>query len=177
MGKRSEGFVRRERDYYSTPEAAVLPLLPHLDPGTLFMEPCAGDGRLVRHLEKHGHVCVDAFDIEPQHADVEQDDALEAVFVPERGQPVPDAMITNPPWSRDFLHPFISHWRVQMPTWVLCDADWAHTVQAAPFMPFCRKIVSIGRVKWIEGSKMTGKDNCCWYLFDDTPGETMFFGR
>ncbi len=24
----------------------------------------------------------------------------------------------------------------------------------------------IGRVKWIEGSKHTGKDNTCWYLFD-----------
>lgn len=176
MGKRSQ-FERVERDYYPTPAAAVLPLLPHLEPRTHFIEPCAGDGRLMRHLEHHGHVCVDAFDIEPQHKDIDQDDALEAIFVPERGQPIPDAVITNPPWRRDFLHPFIHHWRVQMPTWVLCDADWAHTVQAAPFLPFCRKIVSIGRVKWIEDSKMTGKDNAVWMLLDDTPGPTLFFGR
>jgi hypothetical protein len=177
MGKRSDGFARVERDYYPTPEAAVLPLLPHLEPGTHFIEPCAGDGRLIRHLEKYGHVCVDAFDIEPLDPRVDWDDALEAVFVAEKGEPVPDVVLTNPPWRRDFLHPFITHWRAQMPTWVLCDADWCHTVQSAPFMPYCRKIVSVGRVKWIEGSKMTGKDNAAWHLFEDVPGPTFFFGR
>jgi hypothetical protein len=38
--------------------------------------------------------------------------------------------------------------------------------------------VSVGRVKWIPDSKMTGKDNCCWYLFDqadDAPAQ--FIGR
>lgn len=176
MGKRSQ-FARNERDYYPTPEAAVLPLLPHLKPGTRFIEPCAGDGRLVRHLEKRGHVCLDAFDIAPQHPDVRTGDALEAVHVRKRGQVTPDCVVTNPPWRRDFLHPFIDHWRVQMPTWVLCDADWCHTKQSAPLMPYCRKIVSVGRVKWIEGSKMTGKDNCCWYLFDAELSETRFYGR
>ena len=37
--------------------------------------------------------------------------------------------------------------------------DWSATRQAAPFMPHCSDIVTIGRVKWIEGSKHTGKDN------------------
>jgi hypothetical protein len=171
MGKRSD-FTRIERDYYPTPEAAVLPLLPHLDYGTMFIEPCAGDGRLMRHLEKHGMSCVDAFDIEPQHPDVQHGDALAA-----RAEFSADVVVTNPPWRRDFLHPFIEHWRVQRPTWVLCDADWAHTRQAVPYLPYCRKIVSVGRVKWIEGSKMTGKDNAVWMLFDATPGETAFYGR
>jgi hypothetical protein len=48
----------------------------------------------------------------------------------------------------------------------LLDSDWAQTKQAAPFMPSCSDIVAIGRVKWIEGSKHTGKDNCAWYRFD-----------
>jgi hypothetical protein len=39
-------------------------------------------------------------------------------------------------------------------------------------------IVSVGRVKWIEGSKNTGKDNCAWYLFDlKNKTATEFFGR
>jgi hypothetical protein len=176
MGKRSD-FKRVERDFYASPPEAIYPILPHLDPRTHFIEPCAGDGRLARYLTARGHVCVDAFDIEPQHPDVDKDDALEAVFVPERGEPSPDCVITNPPWRRDFMHPFIEQWRVQMPTWILCDADWMHTRQSAPFMPYCRKIVSVGRVKWIEGSKMTGKDNAVWMLFDATPGQTLFFGR
>jgi hypothetical protein len=53
-----------------------------------------------------------------------------------------------------------------------------HTKQSAPFMPYLRKIVSVGRVKWIPDSKMTGKDNCAWYLFDQNgTGQTEFYGR
>ena len=172
MGKRSD-FERVERDYYPTPRAVAQPLLAHLNPRTRFVEPCAGDGRLVRHLEEAGHFCEDAFDIEPQIESVSQGDALIDSFESASGL----TCITNPPWRRDFLHPFITHWRAQMPTWVLCDADWAHTVQANPFLPYCNKIVAVGRVKWIEGSKHTGKDNCAWYLFGAVEAPTIFYGR
>jgi hypothetical protein len=38
--------------------------------------------------------------------------------------------------------------------------------------------VAIGRVKWIEDSKFTGKDNACWYLFDKNEmSGTQFYGR
>jgi len=37
--------------------------------------------------------------------------------------------------------------------------------------------VSIGRVKWIEGSSGVGKDNCCWYLFENNAKKVEFFGR
>ena len=45
MGKRSN-FERREADFYPTPRAAVLPLIPHLRGSGIrtFAEPCAGDG-------------------------------------------------------------------------------------------------------------------------------------
>jgi hypothetical protein len=173
MGKRSD-FERIPKDKYPTPREAVLPLLPHLEPRTRFIEPCAGDGRLVHHLEAFGHVCIEAFDIEPQHEDVYEDDALTYVDSDIRAGEV---CITNPPWTRTILHPLIERWRVQMPTWFLFDADWVHTKQSTPFMPYCRKIVSVGRVRWIEGSKMTGKDNVAWYRFEATSGVTQFFGR
>ena len=177
MGKRSD-FVRVERDYYPTPWKVAQPLLAHLNPRTLFGEPCAGDGRLMRHLEEAGHFCVDAFDLEPQHESVDSGDALTDSFdYVSAGYTGGVICITNPPWRRDFLHPFITHWRAQMPTWVLCDADWAHTVQAKPFLPYCQKIVAVGRVKWIEGSKHTGKDNCAWYLFGANEAPTIFYGR
>jgi hypothetical protein len=162
-----------ERDYYKTPEAAVLPLLPHLPTRTEFVEPCAGDGALVRHLEKHGHVCVDAFDIEPQDTRVDRADALTTIVSADEGE----MCITNTPWDRKILHPLIDHWRAQMTTWFLFDADWMHTRQAAPFLPYCHVIVSVGRVKWIEGSKMTGKDNVCWYQFRRDKARTVFYGR
>lgn len=174
MGKRSD-FERLPRDKYYTPEAAVLPLLPHLEHGTMFIEPCAGDGRLVRHLEKHGMSCIWAFDIEPGADWVEQGDALDTAFDLE---PDADCIITNSPWDRKLLHPMIEAFSRQFPSWLLFDADWSHTRQSAPFMPYCRKIVSVGRVKWIEDSKMSGKDNVAWYLFDwNRPGPTEFFGR
>ena len=171
MGKRSN-FERVERDYYPTPYEAVVPLLEHLMPNTFFVEPCAGDGRLIGHLLEHGHICISACDIEPRRDWIANGDALNA----EIG--VADCFITNPPWDRRILHPLIDHLSAQAPTWLLFDADWMHTKQAAPYMDRLEAIVSVGRVKWIEGSKMTGKDNCCWYLFTNTPNNhTEFYGR
>ncbi|MCJ8336045.1 MAG: class I SAM-dependent methyltransferase, partial [Epibacterium sp.] len=112
-------------------------------------------------------------DIEPKAEDVEQGDALSTVYYD-----VADFCITNPPWDRKFLHPFIEWYTTQMPTWLLFDADWMHTKQSAMYMTYCKKVVSVGRVKWIEGSKSVGKDNCCWYLFDyEYKGPTEFYGR
>lgn len=173
MGRRSD-FDRLPRDKYFTPYEAVIPLLPHLAPKTRFTEPCAGDGRLIDHLEKHGHVCVDAFDIEPDREDIACADAL----VTSIGCPHPDeVVITNPPWDRKILHPLIDHWRVQMPTWFLFDAEWMHTKQSAAFIPYCHTIISVGRLKWIEGSKSTGKDSCCWYGFGAEKTAAKFYGR
>lgn len=168
MGKRSS-FERRERDFYPTPAEAVEPLLPHLPEGFTFAEPCAGDGALIDHLPG---LCVWASDIEPRSGGIKEWDAL---TIP---KPNADFIITNPPWDRKLLHPMITHFSSLAPTWLLFDADWPHTKQSAPFMPFLRKIVSVGRVKWIPDSKMTGKDNCAWYLFDNSGRhETVFVGR
>src|SRR3982751_278794 len=62
MVKRSN-FERREADFYPTPRAAVLPLIPYLRGIRTFAEPCCGDGALVRHLESFGLRCVYAGDI------------------------------------------------------------------------------------------------------------------
>jgi hypothetical protein len=171
MGKRSD-FERRDRDYYPTPWAAVQPLLPHLAPRSTFVEPCAGDGRLIKHLTEAGHDCLWAGDTEPLARGVDQHDALTPL--PVSGA---DYVITNPPWDRKLLHPMIEAFPRVAHTWLLFDADWAHTAQAAPYLRHCAKIVSVGRVKWIEGSKMTGKDNAAWYMFTPDLCRTSFYGR
>ena len=127
MGRRSD-FPRIPKDAYATPAKAVLPLLPFLAPATRFIEPCAGDGALTRHLEEHGHVCVGAFDIEPRNPSVVRRDAL-TLTAGEVG--TADCFITNLPWSRPLLHPLIDHLRGLLPVWTIIDANWAHTKQAA----------------------------------------------
>ncbi len=177
MGKRSN-FDRVPRDYYPTPIEAVKPLIDHLGYSFDYIEPCAGDGRLITHIDELTEgmgTCLYSCDIEPRHSSVVECDALKVHF---GGYGMVDYCITNPPWDRKILHPLIDHYLNVCPTWLLFDADWMHTKQSAPFMTYCRKVVSVGRVKWIEGSKGVGKDNCCWYLFDpysDKP--TEFHGR
>jgi hypothetical protein len=91
--------------------------------------------------------------------------------------------ITNPPWPsvRGRGQPtldIIKHLSAIAPLWVLLSADFAHNVYFADVAASCVKIVSIGRVKWIEGSKNTGMDNCAWYLFDSKhQGSTAFIQR
>jgi len=75
--------------------------------------------------------------------------------------------MTNPPWSREILHPIIENLRSQAPTWLLFDSDWMFTAQSNPYMKYCEVVLPVGRLKWIPGSKHTGKDNCAWYLFVD----------
>lgn len=177
MGKRSN-FERLPRDFYKTPLAAVMPLAPFLPSIFSYIEPCAGDGRLLQHIEElcpHSY-CEMAMDIEPDPVlfapdiHIVQGDALK--IVPTDFDNHIDFVITNPPWSRDkrsghLLHRMIETFVEIAPTWLLFDADWKHTVQARPLITnYLAAVVSIGRVKWIEGSTMTGKDNCCWYLFD-----------
>jgi hypothetical protein len=123
---------------------------------------------------------------------IAEDLALDPAFVPPLRsgiEPVPvstkgfnrgdaDCFITNPAWRRDVLHPIITNLSARLPTWLLFDADWMHTRQAAPYLPLCRKIVSVGRVKWIPDSPFTGKDNCAWYLFDaNSDAPAVFIGR
>lgn len=174
MSKRAPQFERRERDYYPTPREAVLPLLSHLPAGSAFAEPCAGDGALIDHLEAAGHRCGYAGDIEPRRCDIHCGDALALSTI--RLGLAWEKIITKPPWDRKLLHPLIVHLSAIGPTWLLFDADWMHTRQAAPYLPLCRKIVSVGRVKWIPDSPFT--DNCAWHLFDaQQRGPTEFVGR
>jgi hypothetical protein len=170
MGKRSN-FQRKPHDLYNTPYEALLPLLPHLPKNTQYCEPCAGEGHLIRSLWKHGHRCVSSFDIDPQHGYTQ----LDAAFMTVDDLKGATHIITNPPWKRPILHQLIDRFVCMRPTWLLFDADWAHTEQAKPYMTYCHMIVAVGRVKWFGNT--VGKENACWYLFDSPTNQTRFVGR
>ncbi len=174
MGKRSD-FERAPRDYYPTPMSAALPLIPHLPRDVKYIEPFAGDGALIRNLSQAlpESRCHWASDIDPQSNTIACADALKVPY--DWG----DLCITNPPWKREILHAFIQKITDDGgQCWLLFDSDWVHTKQAIPYLPRLRKIVSVGRVKWIPDSKMTGKDNCAWHCFTAPSTEpTVFYGR
>lgn len=174
MAKRSN-FQRRAADKYMTPFEATLPLVPFLLPDSRFIEPCAGDGRLVRHLERHGMRCVQSFDILPDCLSVAHGDALTSPLAE------CDMVISNFPWTRQLLHPIIERMMNHAPTWSLHDANWMFTSQrgeVSRLMNHCSHIVTVGRVRWIEGSGMSGKDDSCWYRFDAShTGGAKFYPR
>ena len=174
IGKRSD-FERKPRDFYPTPYKAVIPLLPHLRPNVRYAEPCAGDGVLIDHLKQHDHECLFASDIKPARYDIMKMDYKDIDRYID-GENV-ECIITNPPWSRPSRHDRSEKFSDQKDTWLLFDSDWAHTMQAIPYMDRCLKIVSVGRVKWFDDT--TGKDNCAWYQFGRPKpiNITKFYGR
>ena len=156
MGKRST-FERVAGDFYPTPFAAVPPLIPHLRAARVrtFAEPCCGDGSLVSHLTSHRLRCVYQGDIST---------GQDALAVDSYG--AVDSIISNPPYGpRSLMHELIVHLQRIAPTWLLLELDWAATRQAEPFLPSCSDIVVVGRLRWIEGTKHTGKENFGWFRF------------
>ena len=168
MGRRSN-FERIGRDAYQTIDPrAVAKLVPHLRGIKTFAEPCAGEGYLVGQLQEAGLICTYEGDIATGF------DALTYPF----DENSFDAIISNVPWRRDILHAMILRFQAMAPTWLLFDAEWAHTKQSAPFMDQCSHIVSVGRMKWIPDTTMTGKESAAWYRFHaQHVGGPRFIGR
>ena len=172
MGKRSNFKKMKNDDYPTPPGRAVTTLLPFITDIHYFAEPCAGLKRsLVIDLESRGKCC--SF-----QADIVDPEPFDFMTLTKNHIKTSEAIITNPPWTRSVLHPFILRCiELDIQTWLLFDADWMHTNQAYEFLMYCSDIVSIGRLKWIPGSKYQSKDNCCWYRFQRDITETAYHGR
>lgn len=167
MGKRSE-FPRMAQDAYDTIDPrAVAALLPHLGDTEYYAEPCCGKYKLIYWLASANLICAYANDITL---------GVDALTTADFGRA--EAIITNPPWTREILHALIKHFQKHLPTWLLFDSDWAYTRQATPYLNTCSDIVAVGRLRWIPDTKMTGKDNCAWFRFwHQHNGGPRFHGR
>ncbi len=161
-GKESR-FVRRANDFYPTTDpAAVAALSPFLPSRTRFFESCAGAGDLVRQISDLGHICLDTFDISPGCPVVRQYDALQWAGSDDSETVV----ITNPPYTWAILRQLIQHFLLHVAaTWLLLEADFAHNLRSAPFMRHCCMIVSVGRLKWEQGTRHKSSKNYTWFLF------------
>lgn len=190
MGKRSN-FERIPQDKYMTTDLGpVRRLQPFLKPHTTFCEPCAGNGDIIKQMKWYGHNCAYACDTHPGGTafhrlsnPIYKRDAMTLDKKWKLSSGATTTMfVTNLPWSRDILHPLIDHLSKLLPLWTLCDANWMHTKQAAPYIERCSVIVSVGRVKWIKNSDGGGVDDSCWYFFPGYErgrpykGNPVFFG-
>lgn len=161
---------RKRNDFYPTIDPrAVAALAPHLVPGTIYAEPCAGEGDLIALLASQGLVCDWALEMEPTGGNRWPIGRGNALNLTAADLGAASCFVTNPPWSRALLHALIRHLAGLLPTWLLFDASWKHTKQAAALAPYCTDIVSVGRLKWFAGSKYDPPDDCAWYCFDARP--------
>lgn len=189
MGKREDvKKPRLSRDYYPTIDpAAVEALKPFLyttsytwgqpAPPMRYIEPCAGDGSLIRLLASGGVPveCVGAYDIDPQGPGITQRNCLtlrnEDLYTP-YGDLLgsrANCFITNPPFDWRMLQPILDKLPTLLPTWLLLPADTAHNKRMSPYLDFCTDIVSVGRLYWFadeKGKFVKGVDNFVWYKFD-----------
>lgn len=162
MGKRSS-FERVAQDKYMTVDPVpVRRLQRHLPAGVKFVEPCAGNGDLIKSMEWHGHECVYACDIKPGRKVIEKRNAL-TLDKRWRRSVGAGMFVTNPPWTRSIMHDLMLHLPSLLDTWMLLDADWAHTAQAVPYLDRCSHMVAVGRVKWFRG--LGGLENSAWFFF------------
>lgn len=193
MGKYSE-FERVAQDFYPTPMAATKPLFSHmLDPETPteFIEPFAGDGKLINNIEtltKGRYRCIMASDIEPRDPELDKYivrmDYKEAIprideLCKEDNRRV---IISNPPWinisaSGYQLNDIIIRLSDITTTYLLLDGNYAFNLKSMPCMERCEAILPIGRVKWIEDSPYSGKENVAWFEFGNKPAPTRFYTR
>jgi hypothetical protein len=174
---RVSALPRNEHDRYFTPSKLTDALARHVPAGTLFYEPCVGDGSLINHLAVHEIHCIGASDIAPLKGFNQRNlfDVRETHIVSV------DCFITNPPYgdpgnprSRKQMRAMIAHMLALRPTWVLLHLDFAANVSSRPLMRQCSDIVSVGR--WRDpGTKSGGYFNFAWFRFQrEPPALTVF---
>ena len=179
MGKRElEKAPRAPRDLYPTCDpAAVEALAPFLDPTGAYVEPCAGDGSLIKLLASVAPDmwCMGAYDIDPMVNKITQRNCLTLTANDVEGA---DCFITNPPFHWDMLRPILDHLPTLLPTWLLLPSDSMHNKRMSPYMDFCSDVVSVGRLYWFKDKPIKGVDNYCWYKFNaNYEGFTRFHAR
>lgn len=166
MSKRTQTDSKdtNPREFWPTPLAAAKPLGEFLPKGTKFIEPCAGAGDLIEHLEGFGHECVEASDSDPQFANppfVELRDArLTAVGYAE--------VITNPPFSQPLLKPLMEYWVGRTSMWLLLPSDMLINKWFNQYAVYVDQIIPIGRVSWL-GNGQGGYENFVWAHFTTDP--------
>ena len=176
MSKRSN-FEKIPKDFYATVDSkAIPPKFVEFIRGKTYAEPAYGDGDL-EDLLMDVATCNWRSDIRET---VGSSKVMDAMCLSKEDTARCDLIVTNPPFSKDVLLPIIDHFVNLKPTWLLLPADYMHNRYFSDYMSRCRKVVSVGRLKWFKDSKHTSTDNFAWYFWPKgatTDGVTYFYGR
>lgn len=160
------GLTRNARDYYRTPAGVLDVVLDHIPRDLLVLDPCAGDGALLRPLRASGRQAW-GMDIAPQSVGIFRGDFLGGALPPGCA---PGCVVMNPPFSlaAEFVRRALG---LRVPVFALLRLTWlepcasragllrAHTpdVYVLPFRPRFR-----------ADTRGSDTATCAWYAF---PGE------
>ena len=173
MGKRSDLTTEKPpKDYWPTLDPAVMvPEFIKEVRGKRYAEPCAGEGHLVDHLMDCS-TCVWESDIRDTCGP-----GIDALTLTKGDLHHATVIITNPPFSWPLLNPLLDYLPTILPSWFLLPADMMHNKRMGPYMKNCAKVISVGRLYWMD-NKVKGVDNFAWYRFlPYDVGCTEFVGR
>lgn len=163
--------------FHPTVAECIPSLVPFIRDYETYIEPCAGAGHLIDHLENAlpQIICVGACDINPKKHWITKSDCFDYVNNFDKVNYESccfddvDAIITNPPYSRHhtkLYHRMIAEFSRLKPTWLLLPGRFAFNVTFAPFMAYCHDVVTIGRVTWYPETKEKETSDVAWFHFD-----------
>jgi hypothetical protein len=158
------------QNYWPTPREAITPLgmssqfqVDMFTSANKFVEPCAGDGRLMDVLLAKGLKCQTAIDINPRRGDIDVGDARTLA-----GLSAHVPVVTNPPWARKLLEPILTNLLGQSTLWLLLPLDYLSNQWTGFAVKHVNVIIPLGRVSWLDNGK-GGMDNSAWFRFAINP--------
>lgn len=171
-------YLRRDEDFYPTPEWMTLnivpilqqlSLLPTIQSGQIIWEPACGDGAiskvLIDQLPEYQVVSTDLVD----YGFGTQADFFTTKFYSNTG-----LIITNPPYG-DNAEEFVRHALelmrpIQGKVVMLLRNEWDSSKRRMDLFNSCAayraKIVATTRPRWIEGTKGSPRHNYSWFCWD-----------
>jgi len=108
MSATNRGAIRREADFYKTPENSIRRLFDVLynPKGSEMCDPCAGDGRIIRTFKEcYPWFKTSAVEIRPEERENLKDAGTDYIYCgvdflkTSEIYPIPSVFVTNPPYS------------------------------------------------------------------------------
>lgn len=170
MSQRDSGYERVAFDQYETPAWVTQALIPHIPERIKNVwEPACGSGKMARALADAGYNV---------HAtDIQTGDNFflfgSSFFLPDKSAVLPDAIITNPPYSTAANFCGFSAGLMRSRKGfvaMLLRTDFDHAKRRrhlfAEHPAFAKKVVLTKRIQWFEDSKSSPSFNHAWFIWD-----------